>query len=422
MLPRPSDHALAFTSADRESVVELCRSLYHLSNEVPQPQSGISASIRAAAFSLLGGKRSEGRGLERAQAEQRPPRVLLFRYDAVGDYIVTSPFVRALIAAYPNVIIDVVGSTRNAAMLRKDPFVNEVIPISPSHPPHSSWLRVVNHTRTHKPDVVAALVFTRMTKAAILTALSGNTALRVTIEHDRRKHIYGKVFDLQVPHRVAAEHYMETMCNVASALLGTAQSVPNPYVVADGSACETVARKLSAIDAGFTLPQSHGIVAAKGTECYSAEAVGRRYIVVNVSAFSPNRQWNIMHGCEVARRIADAIPDVVCLVTGGPDATTRIQIGVARMHHPRVQQWVGTLSEFVVLLAGATLVVTPDTAAVHIAATAGRKVVALFAEIIKVAEWFPYGSQYRALLSPNPDTIDAIPINFVVQHSLELLA
>ncbi|MCO6465495.1 MAG: glycosyltransferase family 9 protein [Bradyrhizobiaceae bacterium] len=421
MLAQFSSKPQAFLPNDRNVVVEHCERLYSLDSTKPEPPSGVGNTIRKWVFGLLGGKREEGRGLDRAAREGRPPRILVFRYDAVGDYIVTSPFVRQIVDHIPNVEIDVVGSTRNAGLLRSDPFVNEVVSIHPAHPPHVSWKNVWNHARKRRPDVVAALVFTKMTKAAILTAFAGRQAMSVTIEHSKRRDIYGKVFDLQVPHRVAAEHYMETMSSAADALLGVRQSKPQPYIVLDQPTCERVSSRLVHYDAGFQLPSVQGVVAAKGQVLFTDASPGRRYVVVNVSAFSPNRQWNVAIACEVASRIASACPDVVCFVTGGPDAYQRIKIGVDGLGHDRVVQWTGNLKEFMALIAGAALIVTPDTAAVHIAAAAGRPVVALFAELIKVAEWFPYGTEYRALLSPNPNTIDDLPVDFVVTHACDLL-
>jgi ADP-heptose:LPS heptosyltransferase len=85
-------------------------------------------------------------------------------------------------------------------------------------------------------------------------------------------------------------------------------------------------------------------------------------------------------------------------------------------------QWSGTFSELTALIAGAALVITPDTAALHIAAVAKRKVVGLFAELIKVAEWFPYNTEYRAILSPDPNTIDAIGVDLITEQALNLFA
>jgi ADP-heptose:LPS heptosyltransferase len=423
MIPRYSNQPVAFTPADCAVVVDACRQLYALPDpEAPEPPTGIGNAIRGWFFQLLGAGAGRTDGLEEARRTGRPVRVLVFRYDAVGDYIVTSPFVRWMHENMPGVEIDVVGSTRNAGLLSRDPFISEVVAINPNHPPHPSWFRVRAHAQRRPPDVVAALVFTRMTKAAILTGFAGKQARRVTIMHDTRRDLYGKVFDVQVPHHIASEHWMDTMAKVGPATFGGPPSEAEPYIVLENRAILTTVHRLVSHGVGYHLQANSGLVAAKGDKLPVVEHEGRPYVVVNVSAFSPNRQWNMEQACQVAARIAAERPGTICYVTGGPDASTRLRIAINRAGHSHVVQWSGTFSELTALIAGAALVITPDTAALHIAAVAKRKVVGLFAELIKVAEWFPYNTEYRAILSPDPNTIDAIGVDLITEQALNLFA
>ena len=421
MIPSPFDKQVAFLPSDRIEVYEHCRSLYNLTQQDNGNERSFSEFIRRTAFALLGGNRHVDNVLERAANEKRAPRILLFRYDAVGDYIVTSPFVRYMQEAVPNVEIDVVASSRNAGMIKHDPFISEVAAIHPGHSPHPSWAAVRKHSARRPPDIVAALVFTKMTKAAILASFAGSQAARVTIEHSRRKETYGKVFDLQISHQVAKEHYMETMTKVGPAICGASAKEPEPYIVIESSSLSNTVQRLKHIDCGYSLPATRGIVPEKGHALHNPGLAGRPYVVINVSAYSPNRQWNAHIACCVANEIARQRPEIVCFVTGGPDASELVSVAANATNHPRVHQWKGTLAEFSALIAGASLVVTPDTAAVHMASACKVPVVALYAEIIKVAEWFPYNTKYRALLSPNPNTINDITVDFVSNHALELV-
>ncbi len=422
MIPIYSHDPVVFTPHDRERVVKACQDLYGLTRSNPESDNRLGRRVRRWAFSKLGGSRDDRTDVQEVLASGRALRVLVFRYDAIGDYIVTSPFMRWLITNVPGVEIDVVGSTRNVGMLRRDPFVSHVTAIHPGHPPHPSWLRVRDHVANRPPDVVAGLVFTRMTKAAILTSFAGLRPLRVTIAHDSRRSIYGQVFDVQVDHLVAKEHWMETMAKVGPAVFDRQVQQPSPYIVLEAKAVQTVVRRLSEFDTGYQLVPQPGLVWAKDSEPVYPSTSGRKYVVFNVSAFSPNRVWSIQRAVSTAVAVCSGRSDVMCFVTGGPDARTRLDIATGLRMHPQVKAWQGSLSELTALIAGAAVVVTPDTAALHMAATSARPVVALFAELIKVAEWFPFNTNYRALLSPNPDSIDAIPEELIATHVLELLS
>lgn len=421
MIPRLFDKQVAFLPSNRTEVYEHCRSLYNLTQPISTNEGSPSEIIRRTAFKLLGGNRNVENTLEKAANENRNPRVLLFRYDAVGDYIVTSPFVRYMKEVVPNVEIDVVASSRNASMIKHDPFVSQVVAIHPGHSPHPSWTAVRKHSAKRPPDIVAALVFTKMTKAAILASFAGRQAVRVTIEHSKRKETYGKVFDLQISHQVAKEHYMETMAKVGPAICVAEARQPEPYIVIEASALSNTLQRLKHVECGYSLPTTNGVVAERGNVLGDTVLAGRPYVVINISAYSPNRQWNANIACRVAHEIAMQRADVVCFVTGGPEVSELVGAAVKATMHPNVQQWKGTLAEFSALIAGASLVVTPDTAAVHMAAACKVPVIALYAEIIKIAEWFPYNTNYRALLSPNPDTINDLTVDFVSNHALEMV-
>lgn len=422
MLLRLSDKPVVFLPTDRNVVYEHCKELYRQSPSVsPEAADGASEKIRKYMFSVLGGNRPAQREFVQSATGKRPLRMLVFRYDAVGDYIVTTPFLRYMSDMIPGLEIDVVASTRNVSMIQRDPFVSETVAIHPGHAFHPSWFSVKKHVARRPPDIVAALVFTKMTKAAILTSFAGPQAYRVTIEHASRRETYGKVFDLQVPHNTARQHYMETMTSVGAAILSTPMVTPQPYVVLEPEATKITKQRLASSDCCFALPSTNGIVGAKHTTLDYTPTTGCRYVVLNVSAFSPNRKWYANRACEVAKQLVRDHNDIVCFVTGGPEDAHEISSAVHQVKEHNVRQWTGTMAEFSALLVGAALVISPDTAAIHMAAAAGVRVVGLYAELIKVAEWFPYNTQYRILLSPDPHTINAIPCDFVATNSMEML-
>ena len=422
MLPIFSSRPEVFQPKDRRAVSDACQSLYKLDTPLKlNALKRFSDNVRKGVFSTLARMADDGDGITTANAKDIR-RILIFRYDAIGDYIVTSPFISWVREMLPDAEIDVVGSFRNASVLKRDPNFSEVTPIHPRHGYHPSWHRVRQLGKRKHYDVVAALVFTRMTKAAILALAAGRHAMRVTMKHRERESIYGKVFGVQVEHKMGVNHWMETMADVGPTMLGTPRSAPNPYVVVDDNALRSLRIRLVQYEVQHKLESVKGLVPARDSTMSfdQGELEGSPYIVFNVSAYSPNRQWSPERAVAAACGVADALPGTLCFITGGPESYEAIDKAVDKAGHSKVYFWSGTLLELIPLIAGSRAVVTPDTAALHIAATTKRPVVGLYAELIKVAEWFPYGTEYRALLSPDPTTINALPVSLIVDAVQQL--
>lgn len=349
-------------------------------------------------------------------------KVLLFRYDHLGDYITTTPILEWLKAAVPGVTIDVVGSYRNRSLLESDPRIRRVVAINPSHEIRPSWMRVWKLGKEEDYDVVIALVYDRMTKAAVLTRLASRRALKVTIRHDEREAIYGQVFDVQVPW-VQPEHKVLTMARVGASAINPVVPVPphvaRPRIPIDVEAVKNVRKWLSERDLywGFrpnarTIPNMFDVEA-----CQDA----RPYILVNISGSAPNRQWEPVSCVPVIQMLRAQRPELAILVSGAPKDHQDVEAIVGLLNDPHVLMWKGSVFEMVAVIAGARQLMSPDTGTIHVAAAAMVPCTALFAELIKVAEWYPFGVPFRCVLSADPATINSIPPSTIVQAAVDLL-
>lgn len=348
---------------------------------------------------------------------------MLFRNDAIGDYILTTPLIRWLAENCPHATIDVVGSERNKTLLLADPHVRNVYTVTHKRGFSTSWFSRLGIPRTARYDLVLSLTHTAMTKAAIQAVRFGKGAVRVTHKHEARKHIYGKVFQEQVEHEVWRMHWTQTIANAAAPALGVTERImPRAYVTITPSAYNNVGEQLHEMGIGYDISGVKNAVASRdGSLPTDAFCAGRKYVVVNVSAFDVVRRWATEPCAEVVRQLATAHPDVHFFVTGGPpDAEVYTQVAL-NVGLPNCSVWQHGIMELVALVAGAAGLITPDTAVVHMAATCGVPVVSLYRKLITIAEWFPYNTKFRALLSPSEDTINNIHPDLIAQQAEELL-
>ncbi|HYF02847.1 MAG TPA: glycosyltransferase family 9 protein [Patescibacteria group bacterium] len=339
-------------------------------------------------------------------------QIVIFRYDAIGDYIVSSPIMRWLHEAYPNVSVDVVTSYRNDVMAKIDPFVRESFAIHPGHNFHPSWFSLMKKLRPKNYDVVLGLVFTRMTKCAILARGVAPNAEKITLMHRNRRQIYGLVFPRQTDHEMWREHWAETMLRVVTENfepeVQPSPKAHNPYIVIDEkswSSTEAVLKSHGLHSRGLT----ENLIPGKNWQNNLPEAFdGEPYCVVNISAHTQNRQWSFENALAVCRGLLSRFKHLKIFLGGSPDDTETLKRIEAALSDNRCSYVPMKLAEFIAFVANATVVITPDTATLHMAAAAQVPVVGLYAEYIKVAEWYPYKTEFALVLSRFENTINAI--------------
>ena len=417
-IPIYSKQTVTFSQRDVAEIGPKARGLYGVDNpSVVSASDRIKDGIRTAVFATL----KTLSGTSSTSAVSTPAdirRALVFRYDAIGDYIVSSPFISWLKRASPGVTVDAVASDRNASLIEADPFIDTVVSIDSRSALHPSWLKVRKHVRQTRPDAIAALVFTKMTKAALLAASAGGSATRLTLEHPRRKSIYGQVFDRQSAHPWGLEHWMVTLGNVGPRAFDLPDEDPSPYVVIQSTALNRVVEKLSALECAPTLAHTKQVVYSE--EVGSVETTGRPYILINLSASVPGRVWSIDSATKIIDHLHRTLPDHSVLVSAGPDKRELVDSTVAMVRSSRCHGWQGSIQELIPLVAGASLVITPDTALTHIASTSGVPVIAVYSTLLSIAEWYPYGVPFRAILAQDPRDMNCVDVK-VIHNAIDEL-
>ncbi|NIT37389.1 MAG: hypothetical protein GTN49_12985 [candidate division Zixibacteria bacterium] len=127
----------------------------------------------------------------------------------------------------------------------------------------------------------------------------------------------------------------------------------------------------------------------------------RPLVILHPGAANPSYLWRRERWLEVGRELAErGVPRL--FVTGGPDEREAAAAMAAEMGPGRAVCAAGLpLLETFALVAEADLVITLDTAPVHIAATMGTPVVALYGPG-DATMWSPLGVPYRAVVGDAP--------------------
>jgi ADP-heptose:LPS heptosyltransferase len=312
-------------------------------------------------------------------------RVLVVRHDAVGDMAVTLPALAYLSATLPAAEIDVVASPRNAALLHGDARVRRV-----EVNDHSwrCWLRLVRTLRARRYDVVVSPLMSRGLREGLFAGMVARRhGARVSLW--RQPQYVGLFTHL---HRVSRAHR-----HMATRLLALVQAT-----IGDGAPARPDVAQWPAVLARDA--------AAEGrVDAFLCAHVRGPFVALNAWAAEPARALGRALTTELACALAGHDAGLTVVLTPPPSVVGEAE-GVAADAAARlgdagrviVARPGPTLRDLVALLRRAAVVVTPDTANVHLASAVGTPVVSIHTPLAAdVRDWGPWGVPNRTVVLPD---------------------
>jgi ADP-heptose:LPS heptosyltransferase len=325
-------------------------------------------------------------------------RILVLRYDAIGDLLVTTPVLSVLRRCLPDATVDVVASPRNRPLLDGDPRVDRVYVFRRTL---ASFLDVWRRCRDRRYDCVLSFVFHRTTVAGLAAnAWGGRRAATVHILHSERRALYGTWFDVQVDigrdRQTMASMQLEMVARVF------------------GLAVDPVREPLSVF-----LADAHRAFAATAL----ARLAGRRVIALNISSGAPHREWSEQANAAFLEQLLPHVDDDVLIVAGSDRSEMALRLAAIDPHRISVLPATGDFRGIVAALERVAAVITPDTSIVHAAACAAKPVVVLYSlKASFLPEWMPHGVPYEAVFTAGRLDIETIVPEAVVEAYQRLAA
>ncbi|MEM9290126.1 MAG: glycosyltransferase family 9 protein [Acidobacteriota bacterium] len=273
-------------------------------------------------------------------------RILLIRTSALGDVVHALPVLRALRRQLPDAHISWVLEGWIAPLLANDPDLNEIVEVSlrswrrlPWHRHLGHWLRLRQHLRQLRPDVVLDLMGNH--KAAFIARLSG-CRRRVGLRREDRREPSSSLW-INQPVPALGNHAVDRMLSVLQGLdlLTESSSFGGELLRPDLTPDEHQHLK--------TLPQ--------------------RYAVILPGAGWGNKTWTASHWAAVAAELERRIELPTLLAPGpGEEDLTEAILQQSAQHELRISS-AGVLSipGLVSLLRNAEVVLGGDTGPGHLA-------------------------------------------------------
>ena len=301
---------------------------------------------------LLGG----GRRRTMPDWSSGSPRVLFIRHDGIGDVLMSTPLLRAITRARPNIAIDVLTFPGPAAALRGLPFIRDVQAFSPGR--RLTYPRdVIAQVRRARYDAIIdgtvrryvdGQEFGGRVKAAmVLLLLASRARHRIGMAGRENDFVY------TIPVRASNERAHHSRYTASLGIpFGVDPSAldPRPAIALTSDELE------------------------EGERAWASAGRDAPRLLVNISSLNECRRWDDGAYATALRAIRRQRPDVQVGIIGGPGDETRAtalarNIGAIAMVPP--------LRVAFATVAKASLLLTPDTSLGHAAAALGTPVVVM---------------------------------------------
>jgi ADP-heptose:LPS heptosyltransferase len=329
-------------------------------------------------------------------------RILVIRDDRVGDMVLTTPLLSFLREIAPQAEIDVLASRANAAIVKHDRRIARVFINDRTW---RWWVLALPRIRARGYDLIINPITRHPYRQGLVMSL---LATRRTYKVSgwrpvRFQGLFTKAF--RIPRR--ATHMAAAILAVGQLAFGRRDMLGREgmdrypvYLPPDAESDARIAEFLVA----------HRL---------------NRFVLVNVSAAGARwREWPPHQAAVVVRQLLARHEGLSVVVTRVPDKEDRAAevsrlCGDGRVFVAPLLSLLGLIA----LTRRALMVITTDTALVHIASATGRPVVALYApqHPNDVPLWLPLGVPYRAVVSALRGVVGDVAPGTVAAAADELL-
>lgn len=319
----------------------------HLQIYAPRERTCVGlVDIALAPLRWIRGSRSAG----------APARILLLRLERIGDLLMTHEAIASPRRLWPAAEIDLAVGSWNAPLARLIPEVSRVdvldVPWLAREGTGLSWPALVSHARgwrtrrydlviNFEPDIRSNFLawHSGASRRAGYWTGGGGAFLTDALAYDTAAHV-----------AINAQRLLAHVDARAGSLSGA-----GPRLTTDAPSEAAAARALSGVPAGH------------------------RLVGLHVSGGRESKQWHLSRFADVGRQLAQE-RDVTLVLTGGAGDRALVDEVKAQLGTAAVVDTAGALDlpATGALLSRLTMLITGDTGPMHLAASVGTPVIALF--------------------------------------------
>jgi ADP-heptose:LPS heptosyltransferase len=325
-------------------------------------------------------------------------RILISRYDAIGDLIVTIPALRLIKKNYPDAQIDMIVSNRNLQIAKNEPSITNIFIYDGTF----QSLRKLSDLKKNKYDLVISMVFNNKSKAGIVgkTVAAKDTMIFTDLEV-RRKNLYSAFFNAQVDLDDIRDKItmLEILCKMTSRILG-------------------LKFEKSEIDKKLHFSQESEIKAIDFLKINGID----KYFVFNISSGNEYRTLSINKNIELIKNLLK-FNQKILIIADKKDANIALEIK-NKINHQNCDVYpTGSIDDVIAIISRTSFVFTPDTSIVHIASAFDIPNFILYSSKASyITEWLPYNCPFDVIISNPGEPIENIETAYIIKKMNEFLS
>ncbi len=307
-------------------------------------------------------------------------KIMLLRYDVLGDMILTTPLFNLLKSKMPNAEIHILGTKRNVGLLAHDTRISKVLCYEKTF---VSLLKIRRESLAEKYDCVLPLVFNKSTNAGIWANwIVGSKSPKIGWTNSWRMDNYKTLFNAQVPSIEAS---------------GTKMNMSQIIVY---FACRCFGWQYSndLVRLSIELSPENEQFAKE----YYSKFNEKKTVLINISSGNISREMPFETVSSLIKLTIDKYPDALILLNAiqqDIDKANQLQ----SLYHGKVHilPYSSDVLNFCALVKLCTVLISPDTAIIHLASTFDIPVVGLYKNSEHhCIEW---GPQHSKAILVHPD-------------------
>ncbi|MBI2619752.1 MAG: glycosyltransferase family 9 protein [Ignavibacteriales bacterium] len=320
-------------------------------------------------------------------------KVLILRYDRIGDIIVTTPIFRALKSAAPDLVLGVLASPSNSELIRYDRHVDRL------HVLHSSWLKLAKEllaARKEGYDVVLNFIFNRTTSGGILANLIAPRGIKIGQGAEKYRFYFNRLLRLDR----GQKHMVEILAGYVEEVFGI-----------------SVRRDNLTFRVALRDKERRGV--SLFLERHQTKAGANDFVLLNISATDKIRRLGKRQATHILDILLNRLKVFTIVISSPQDERWRRELVEFFKPH-RVpsfpEQGSATLREIAALVERSFFVITPDTSIIHLASAMNKPVLGLFTPLQVTAEWMPWKVKHAAIVADAGQPVASIPLDRIEQE------
>ncbi|HLE33864.1 MAG TPA: glycosyltransferase family 9 protein [Bacteroidota bacterium] len=332
-------------------------------------------------------------------------KILILRYDRIGDIIVTTPIFRLLKKANPHLFVGVLASQSNAELIVNNENVDRI------HVLHSHWIsfaREILSAHNEQYDLVLNFIFNRTTSGGVLSNCIAPRGIKVGQGAEKYRFYFNVLLKLER----GSKHMVEVLGDIVNGVFGIPVAKKDlVFDIPSDAAAESIVEEFLA---------ERGI-----SRKLRKREKQRGFVVFNLSATDDTRRISDLQAQSILAILARELGWDTVVISSPSDKdwrTSAVRSVDSKKCWAFPEEGNAGLREIAALIKRARAVVTPDTAIVHLASASKTPVLGLFTPLEQiVSEWFPYNVEHKIVLAEAGLPAASIPVTLLKSALKEFL-